>query len=107
MKLISEQFLNGLSSRLRKNQIRTNPIELELYNSDGLQLHKAKPGCVVLPNSTEELAWIVEKCNQFDIPFVARGVGTGLSGGAVIQDGLIIQLIMPYLQPMIQVVSQI
>lgn len=92
MKLISEQFLNGLSSRLRKNQIRTNPIELELYNSDGLQLHKAKPGCVVLPNSTEELAWIVEKCNQFDIPFVARGAGTGLSGGAVIQDGLIIQL---------------
>ena len=92
MKIITQQFLDILKKRLQNDQIRTNPNELELYSFDGLQLHKAIPGCVVLPHSTEEISWIVKLCNKFDIPFVPRGAGTGLSGGAIISEGLIIQL---------------
>ena len=54
MKMITEQFLSVLSDNLKRDQIRTNLRELELYSFDGLQLHKAIPGCVVLPESTEE-----------------------------------------------------
>ena len=92
MKTITEQFIRTLNANLKSAQIRTNSYELELYSFDGLQLHKAIPGCVVLPESTEEISWIVKQCNKFKIPFVPRGAGTGLSGGAVISDGLIIQL---------------
>ena len=92
MKTITEQFIRTLNANLKSAQIRTNSYELELYSFDGLQLHKAIPGCVVLPESTEEISWIVKQCNKFKIPFVPRGAGTGLSGGAVISEGLIIQL---------------
>jgi len=92
MKPITEQFLNVLNSKFKQEQIRTHPLELELYSCDGLQLHKAIPGCVILPETTEDISWIVKKCNLFKIPFVPRGAGTGLSGGAVIDGGLIIQL---------------
>jgi glycolate oxidase len=92
MKPITEQFLNALYARFNFEQIRINPLELELYSCDGLQLHNATPGCVILPETAEDISWIVKKCNEFKVPFVPRGAGTGLSGGAVIEDGLIIQL---------------
>ena len=90
--MISEQFIAILKSRFKPNQIRTNPIELDLYSSDGLQLHRATPKCVILPETTDEISWIVENCNQYNIPYLPRGSGTGLSGGAVIDGGLIIQM---------------
>ena len=92
MKMLSEQFIATLMSKFNSSQIRTNPIELDLYSYDSLQLHKATPACVVLPKSTEEISWLVKICNEFNIPYVPRGSGTGLSGGAVIDSGLIIQM---------------
>ena len=65
MKTITEQFIRTLNVNLKSTQIRTNSNELELYSFDGLQLHKAIPGCVVLPESTEEISWIVKQCNKF------------------------------------------
>jgi glycolate oxidase len=62
------------------------------YMSDGLTLHQARPDCVVYPTTTEEVAGIVKVCNAARIPFVARGAGTGLSGGAIIDGGVIIQM---------------
>jgi len=92
MKMITEQFLNSIKRKLSNEKIRINPNELKLYANDGLQLHEAVPGCVILPDSTEEIAWIVKQCIKYKIPFVPRGAGTGLSGGSVISDGVIIQL---------------
>ncbi|MFQ6609839.1 MAG: FAD-binding oxidoreductase, partial [Fidelibacterota bacterium] len=66
--------------------------ELDLYSFDGLKLHKATPGCVVLPRSTMEIQKILRICNRHNIPFTARGAGTGLSGGATSDGGVIIQL---------------
>lgn len=53
------------------------------YECDGLTSYKQKPGLVVLPRSTEEVSQILRLCYQEGVPYVARGAGTGLSGGAL------------------------
>jgi glycolate oxidase len=57
--------------------------ELLAYDSDGLTLHRHQPPLVVLPETTAEVAAVVRLCHELGVPFVARGSGTGLSGGAV------------------------
>jgi glycolate oxidase len=61
----------------------TDPLELRTYECDGLTSHRATPALVVLPSSAEEVAGVVRACAEEGVPFVARGSGTGLSGGAV------------------------
>ena len=57
--------------------------ELLAYDCDGLTLHRYQPPLVVLPETTEQVAAVVRLCHQWGVPFVARGSGTGLSGGAL------------------------
>jgi glycolate oxidase len=57
--------------------------ELLVYECDGLTSYRERPALVVLPKSTEEVAAIVRLCAQVQAPFIARGSGTGLSGGAL------------------------
>ncbi len=57
--------------------------ELLAYDCDGLSLHRHQPPLVVLPETTEQVAAVVKLCAENGVPFVARGSGTGLSGGAV------------------------
>lgn len=57
--------------------------ELLAYDCDGLTLHRSQPPLVVLPETTDQVAAVVRLCAAEGVPFVARGSGTGLSGGAV------------------------
>ena len=57
--------------------------ELLAYDCDGLTLHRHQPPLVVLPETTAEVAAVVRLCNELQVPFIARGSGTGLSGGAL------------------------
>ncbi|MDX2254280.1 MAG: glycolate oxidase subunit GlcD [Pseudanabaenaceae cyanobacterium bins.39] len=57
--------------------------ELLAYECDGLTSYKQQPALVALPSSTSEVAEIIKICDRYQIPFVARGSGTGLSGGAL------------------------
>ncbi len=57
--------------------------ERSVYECDGLASYRQLPGLVVLPKTTAEVAAIVALCDRESIPFVARGSGTGLSGGAM------------------------
>src|ERR1700737_967991 len=61
----------------------TDPVRLRTYECDGLTYYKSTPGIVVLPRTAEQIAAIVRECVAAGIPFVARGSGTGLSGGAL------------------------
>ena len=71
----------------------TEPLELRTYECDGLTSHRATPAVVVLPGTAEEVAAIVRVCAENGVPFVARGSGTGLSGGAVPhEEGVLIVL---------------
>lgn len=80
-----------LTSVLEPAQIITDRQELRTYECDGLAQYKAIPGLVVLPRSTDEVAAVVKACAELGVPFVARGSGTGLSGGALPQsDGVLI-----------------
>ena len=54
-----------------------------VYECDALSAHRVMPACVVLPDSVEEVQAILSYCYANDIPVVARGAGTGLSGGAM------------------------
>jgi glycolate oxidase len=61
----------------------TDPLELRTYECDGLTSHRATPALAVLPTTAEQVAAVVRECAAHGVPFVARGSGTGLSGGAV------------------------
>ena len=61
----------------------TDPLELRTYECDGLTSHRSVPALVVLPATAGEVAAIVTECAAAGVPFVARGSGTGLSGGAL------------------------
>jgi glycolate oxidase len=65
--------------------------ELLVYECDGLTSYRQRPAVVVLPRSTEQVAALVKVCDRHNVPFVARGAGTGLSGGALpIEDCVLI-----------------
>ena len=58
-----------------------------VYEHDGSTLHGARPAAVAFPTSTAQVAALVAACAAAGVPFVARGAGTGLSGGAMALDG--------------------
>src|ERR1041385_8288523 len=64
--------------------------ELRTYECDGLTNFRVIPSAVVLPGSVEEVQAVVRLCHRERIPFVARGSGTGLSGGALPVKGAIV-----------------
>src|SRR2546426_3277660 len=64
--------------------------ELLVYECDGLTLHTAEPTAVVFPESREEVQAIVRACRKHRVPFVPRGAGTGLSGGALANEGAVV-----------------
>ena len=67
--------------------------QLRTYESDGLTNFRIVPALVVLPTSTEQVQAVVRVCHREHIPFVPRGSGTGLSGGALpIAGGILISL---------------
>jgi glycolate oxidase len=69
----------------------TDPLELRTYECDGLTSHRAVPALAVLPETAEQVAGVVKACVHENIPFVARGSGTGLSGGALPrEDGVLV-----------------
>jgi glycolate oxidase len=69
-----------------RNQLRT-------YECDGLANFRVIPSVVVLPETAEQVRQVVAACHQAGVPFVARGSGTGLSGGALpVSDGVLVVL---------------
>src|SRR5882672_3354956 len=82
-----------LESLLGKGAVLSEPEELLVYESDGLVLFRALADFVVFPTSTEQVSQIVKLANREGLPFVARGAGTGLSGGCLpAEGGLVISL---------------
>ena len=85
-------FLDRLSAAAPGGLIRDQAERLT-YESDALVHLRAIPGAVVLPASTAEVQAVVRLCHEAKVPFVARGSGTGLSGGALPHpDGVLIGL---------------
>ena len=66
--------------------VRTRPGDLTTFRADGLPTHEATPAMVVLPGTRDETVAVLRLLHAQGIPFVARGAGTGLSGGALADD---------------------
>src|SRR6266403_6231454 len=82
-----------LESLLGKGAVLSDPEELLVYESDGLTLFQALADFVVFPISVEQVSAVVRLANRESLPFVARGAGTGLSGGCLpAEGGLVISL---------------
>lgn len=85
-----ETLLFQLSEVLLPQHLLTKEEDLKPYECDGLAAYQRLPLAVVLPGTIEEVQKIVQVCSKLQIPIVARGAGTGLSGGALPHEGGII-----------------
>jgi len=82
-----------LAGILGSDAVVDNPTELRSYECDGLTGYRVVPSLVLLPRTGQGVAAAVRVCAREGIPFVARGAGTGLSGGALpVADGVVISL---------------
>ncbi len=75
---------------LGKDWVKDDKVTLFTYQCDGLTLYKSLPMGVLFPESVKELVLVVKLLHQKKISFVARGAGTGLSGGAIPNEGSVI-----------------
>ena len=86
-------FLDELRSILGPHGLISSAEETRTYECDGLTNFRVMPLAVVLPTSTEQVQAVIRVCHRERIPFVARGSGTGLSGGALpVNNGIVISL---------------
>ncbi|NJN59997.1 MAG: glycolate oxidase subunit GlcD [Leptolyngbyaceae cyanobacterium SL_5_9] len=76
-------IVKAFEQAIGKNGVIQKREELLVYECDGLTSYRQRPAVVVLPRTTEQVAAAVKICNQYNVPFIARGAGTGLSGGAL------------------------
>lgn len=72
-----------LVGALGRDAVIDDAARRRTYETDGLTVHRALPGLVVLPRDAEGVAAAVRSCVAHGVPYVARGAGTGLSGGAL------------------------
>jgi glycolate oxidase subunit GlcD len=86
------ELIAELREILGPGGLLSRPEELFVYEADGLTHHSARPRAVALPRDKTEVARVVRACRAHGVPFVPRGAGTGLSGGALaLEDGVVIE----------------
>lgn len=74
---------NKFTEFLPREAVLLSEESKRVYECDALSAHRVMPACVVLPDTVEQVQAILSYCYSNDIPVVARGAGTGLSGGAM------------------------
>jgi glycolate oxidase len=77
------QILPALKAVLPAHAILYANEDTTPYECDGLTAYRQRPLCVVLPETYEQIAAVLKTCHRLQVPVVARGAGTGLSGGAM------------------------
>jgi len=87
------ELASRLARTLGADRVLTDPAQLRTYECDGLASFRVQPGVVVLAGSRSDVVETVRLCAELGVPFVARGSGTGLSGGAMpVAEGVLIVL---------------
>ncbi|HKM67902.1 MAG TPA: FAD-linked oxidase C-terminal domain-containing protein [Candidatus Acidoferrum sp.] len=90
---MEKRILDELRTVVGRGGLISSPEELHTYECDGLTNFRVMPLAVLLPSDTQQVQAIVRVCHRERIPFVARGSGTGLSGGALpVENGVVISL---------------
>jgi glycolate oxidase len=90
---LDARVLDELKQVCGPAQVIGDPLQLLTYECDALVHQRGTPGAVVLPGDTAEVQAVVRLCQRHGVPFVARGNGTGLSGGATpVEGGVVVAL---------------
>ena len=82
-----ESLVDALERICTPGRVVTAAAEVAPYRSDSLARHRGSPLAAVFPESTDEVRAVVKACHLAGVPWVGRGAGTGLSGGATAIDG--------------------
>src|SRR5688572_803587 len=91
--VVTDRLVQRLRSVCGDAAVLREPVQLLTYECDALPHLREKPAVVVLPASASEVQQVVQLCSAEGVPFVARGHGTGLSGGALpVPGGVVISL---------------
>src|SRR5919198_379787 len=90
MTAMNPSFVADLRRIVGTAAVLQDPLDLITYECDALPLLRSVPAAVVLPSSAAEVQAIVRLCAREQVPFVARGHGTGLSGGALPVSGCVV-----------------
>ncbi len=77
------QVISGLEAVLPKHALLWHVEDTTPYECDGLTAYRQRPLCVALPETEAQVAAVLKVCHALQVPVVARGAGTGLSGGAM------------------------
>src|SRR5215203_2204605 len=86
-----DKLIRTMESILGAEGVISEREQLRSYECDGLMNYRVIPDLVVLPETAEQVQRIVKTCYDEGIPFVARGSGTGLSGGALpVESGVLV-----------------
>jgi glycolate oxidase len=87
------EVLSRLRQLLPEANVLFDPEDTRPYECDGLSAYRQLPGIVVLPENEEQVRHVLRACRALGVPVVARGAGTGLSGGALpMADGVLMSL---------------
>lgn len=90
---VTQRLYDELVGQFGPDRLITDLTRLRTYECDAIAGYRVVPALVALPESTQEVALAVAVCAEAGVPFVARGAGTGLSGGALpVSDGVVISL---------------
>src|SRR5690349_10161512 len=85
------EIVRALSAIVPGEGVISNEREMRPYESDGLTAYRQLPFVVVLPETTEQVSWVLRYCHEQGIRVVPRGAGTSLSGGALpLSDGVLL-----------------
>src|SRR3972149_479227 len=85
--------IERLRAILPEEAVISGPESLQVYECDALSAYRTLPRCVVLPADIDQVLAVIRICHAENIPVVARGAGTGLSGGALpVADGVVMSL---------------
>lgn len=87
--MANDAFLASLQKLLPKDRVFTDPVDCYAYAYDNSRNYHS-PIAVVFPLNTEEVAHVIQLCNQHIIPVIPRGRGTGTAGGSVPEIGGIV-----------------
>src|SRR5712691_9553886 len=80
---MDSSLATGLAGIVGARHVRSAPAERLAYAMDGLPTHHRLPMLAVLPGTRDEVVAVVRLLANLEVPFVPRGAGTGLSGGAL------------------------
>jgi glycolate oxidase len=86
-------FIGQLKRFINPENILSEPEDMKPFECDGLSAYQTLPWLVILPETIEEAQQLLRLCHLHGIPVVARGAGTGLSGGALpVTNGVLLSL---------------